>query len=70
VVVWGAVLSAYGNVIGAGLGAVSGQRGLAPQGPLANWLVFIAFMFGMWSVLIALPVAARGAWQRRGAAGG
>lgn len=70
VVVWGAVLAAYGNVIGATLGALTGQRGLAPQGPAANWLVFLAFMFGMWGVLIALPVAASGAWrQLRDAAG-
>ncbi len=63
-VLWGAVLAAWGNLIGAVLGALTGQRGLAPQGPLSNWLVFIAFMFGMWGVLIAVPVAARGAWRR------
>jgi hypothetical protein len=64
VVVWGAVLAAYGNTLGAVLGAVVGQRGLAPQGPPSNWLVFIAFMFGMWGVLIAVPVAAKGVWNR------
>jgi hypothetical protein len=64
VVVWGAVLAAYGNTLGALLGALVGQRGLAPQGPLTNWLVFIGFMFGMWGVLIAVPVAAKGAWNR------
>jgi len=26
--------------------------------------VFVAFMFGMWGVLIAVPVAAGGAWRR------
>lgn len=68
VVVWGAVLAAYGNVLGALLGAVSGFRGLAPEGPLANWIVFVAFMFGMWGVLIAVPVAAFGVlgWLRSG----
>lgn len=68
VVVWGAVLAAWGNVVGATLGALTGQRGLAPQGPAANWLVFVAFMFGMWGVLIAVPVAAAAAWRgaRRG----
>jgi len=73
VVTWGAVLAAYGNIVGAGLGAVLGHRGLAPEGPLANGLVFVAFMFGMWGVLIAVPVAAVGAWKRRrdpGCAGG
>jgi hypothetical protein len=63
-IVWGAVLAAYGNVIGAALGAMTGARGLAPEGPLANWLVFVGFMFGMWGVLIAVPVAAFGAWKR------
>jgi hypothetical protein len=66
IVVWGAILAGWGNVLGAALGAITGQRGLAPEGPLANWLVFIAFMFGMWGVLIAVPVAAHGvlAWRR------
>ena len=70
VVVWGAVLAAYGNTIGATLGAITGERGLAPQGPAANWLVFLAFMFGMWGVLIAVPVAASGAWRQWRADGG
>jgi hypothetical protein len=66
IVVWGAILAAWGNVIGAMIGALTGYRGLAPEGPLANWLVFLAFMFGMWGVLLAVPVAAAGvlAWRR------
>ena len=68
VVVWGAVLAAYGNVVGALLGALTGRRGLAPEGPLANWLVFVAFMFGMWGLLIAVPLAAKGAWTQLRAA--
>lgn len=66
IVRWGAILAAWGNVIGAVIGAVSGYRGLAPEGPLANWLVFVAFMFGMWGVLLAVPIAAAGvlAWHR------
>ena len=63
-VVWGAVLAAYGNAIGGLLGALLGHRGLAPEGPLANWVVFVAFMFGMWGLLVAVPVAAGGAWRR------
>ena len=63
-VVWGAIAAAYGNTIGGILGAVVGQRGLAPEGPLANWAVFVAFMFGMWGFLIAVPAAASGAWNR------
>jgi hypothetical protein len=66
IVVWGAILAAWGNVIGAAIGALTGYRGLAPQGPFANWVVFVAFMFGMWGVLLAVPVAAAGvlAWRR------
>ena len=69
VVQWGVVLAAWGNTIGAILGALTGQRGLAPQGPAANWLVFIAFMFGMWGVLIAVPTAAAAAWRQMGSRG-
>jgi len=66
IVVWGATLAAWGNIVGAALGAVTGYRGLAPEGPLGNWLVFVAFMFGMWGVLLAVPAAALGvvAWRR------
>ena len=64
IVVWGAALAAYGNTIGGILGAILGYRGLAPEGPLGNWVVFVAFMFGMWGVLIAVPLAAVGAWRR------
>lgn len=70
VVAWGAVLAAYGNVAGATIGALTGQRGLAPQGPAANWVVFVCFMFGMWGVLVAVPVAAAGAWRQLRAADG
>lgn len=63
-VLWAAVLAGYGNTLGAMIGAATGYRGLAPEGPAANWVVFGAFMFGMWGVLIAVPVAAVGAWKR------
>ena len=63
-VLWGVVLAAWGNVLGATFGAITGTRGLAPEGPLANAIVFVGFMFGMWGVLIAVPVAARGVWNR------
>jgi hypothetical protein len=63
IVVWGAVVAAYGNALGGLLGALLGHRGLAPEGPLGNWVVFAAFMFGMWGLLIAVPVAIGGAWR-------
>jgi hypothetical protein len=66
---WAVIAAAYGNVVGAGLGALVGERGLAPTGPVGNAGVFTAFMFGMWGVLIGVPLAAFGAWQGlRGAA--
>lgn len=66
IVLRGPILAAWGNIGGAVIGALTGYRGLAPQGPLANWLVFTAFMFGMWGVLVAIPVAVAGvlAWHR------
>jgi hypothetical protein len=62
VMVWGVVLAAWGNLLGATLGALVGERGLEPRGPVANAAVFTAFMFGMWGVLFGVPIVARGAW--------
>lgn len=36
VMTWAVVAAAYGNVLGAGLGAFVGERGLAPTGPRAT----------------------------------
>jgi cytochrome bd-type quinol oxidase subunit 2 len=57
----GALATGYGNVVAATLAAVSGSRGLAPGGPLANWAVFALFSVAIVGVLVALILAVRGA---------
>ncbi|HEY8120470.1 MAG TPA: hypothetical protein VII78_04075 [Myxococcota bacterium] len=56
-----ALATGYGNVLAAALGAASGARGLAPGGPLANWLVFALFSVAIAGVLAALALALVGA---------
>lgn len=57
----GALATGYGNVLAAALAAASGERGLAPGGPLANWVVYALFLAGVVGVLAALWIALRGA---------
>jgi hypothetical protein len=58
------IAAAYGNVAGATLGAVAGERGLAPEGPLANFAVYALFMVAVVAVLVGLALAAIGAFRR------
>lgn len=57
----GALATGYGNVVAATIGALSGSRGLAPGGPLANWAVFGLFSVAIVGVLAALGLAVLGA---------
>jgi hypothetical protein len=57
----GALAAGYGNGVAAALAALSGQRGLAPGGPLANWLVFALFSVAIAGVVVALALAGLGA---------
>ena len=57
------VITAYGNVAGAVLGAATGERGLSPAGPLANFLVFALFSAAIVAVFVALGLAAAGAFR-------
>ncbi len=57
----GALATGYGNVLAATIGALGGARGLAPGGPLANWLVFGGFTVAVVGVLAALALAIVGA---------
>ncbi len=61
---WSLIVAAYGNVMGATLGAVAGERGLAPEGPLANLAVYALFMVAVVAVLAGLCLAAIGAFRR------
>jgi hypothetical protein len=60
---WALVATAYGNVAGAALGAATGERGLAPAGPLANFLVFALFTVAIVAVFVGLGLAAAGAFR-------
>jgi hypothetical protein len=61
---WSLIVTAYGNVIAAALGAASGERGLAPAGPVANFVVYAMFMAAVVAVLFAIGLAALGAFRR------
>jgi hypothetical protein len=61
---WTLIVTAYGNVAGATLGAAAGERGLAPEGPLANFAVYALFMVAVAAVLVAISLAAWGAFRR------
>ncbi len=54
------VLAGYGNVIASIVGALSGERGLAPGGSGANWFVFLLFMAAVLAVFVAMGMTAWG----------
>src|SRR5262245_32368150 len=55
---WTLIVTAYGNVIGATLGAAAGERGLSPEGPAANFAVYLIFTAAVIAVLAGLVLAA------------
>jgi hypothetical protein len=57
----GALAAGYGNVLAASLGAATRVRGLVPEGPLANWIVYVGFVVAIGGVVLALAIAALGA---------
>jgi hypothetical protein len=61
---WTLIVTAYGNWLGATLGAAAGERGLAPEGPLANFAVYTLFMVAVVAVLVGLSLAAYGAFRK------
>ena len=60
---WALIVTAYGNLAGAALGAASGERGLSPAGPAANFAVYLLFMVAVVAVLGGLLLAAVGAFR-------
>jgi len=64
---WTLVVTAYGNWLGATLGAAAGERGLTPEGPAANFAVYVLFMVAVAAVLFGLSLAVYGAFRRSGA---
>lgn len=69
VMTWSFILMAYGNVVAAVIGAVTGQRGLEFAGPVSNMLVFTLFMIAVVLVLLALALLAYGSRPGTGGLG-
>ena len=59
------VLAGYANVLASIVGASTGHRGLAAEGPIANFVVFALFSVAIVGVFLGLGLAALGA--QRGA---
>lgn len=64
-VFWGLFAAGYGNVVASIVGATSGVRGLSPEGPAANAVVFALFTVAIAGVLLGLGLAALGALRTR-----
>jgi hypothetical protein len=58
---WGLIITGYGNIIASVVGAATENRGLLPEGPAANWVVFILFTAGVVMVIVSLALVAYGA---------
>ena len=61
------LVAGYGNIVAAVAAASFGVRGLSPEGPAANFAVFVVFTAAVFGVLIGLGVVAVGAWRSRAA---
>lgn len=61
---WALGAMAYGNIVGAMLAAGLGHRGLAPEGPVGNWIPFSVFGVAMVGTFVAVPLVGWGAWRR------
>lgn len=61
---WTLIVTAYGNWAGATLGAAAGERGLSPEGPAANFAVYLLFTGAVVAVLVGLSLAALGAFRK------
>jgi len=60
---WALILTAYGNVIASAIGAAVGERGLSPEPPLANLVVYAGFIAAVVAVLFAIGLAVRAAFR-------
>ena len=63
---WSLIVTAYGNVVAAALGATVGVRGLAPWGSISNTVVYLLFMAAVVGVLVAMGLVAMGARRSTG----
>jgi hypothetical protein len=62
-IVWPLIAAGYGAIVGLGLGAASGYRGLTPDGPPLNLIAFAGNMVVAIGSLAALPLLI---WATRG----
>jgi len=58
---WSLIVTAWGNVVAAVIGATLGVRGLTPGGSLGNTIVYALFMIAVVGILVALVLVAIGA---------
>jgi len=58
---WSLIVMAYGNVVASTIGATFGVRGLSPQGPAVNLLVYVLFMVAVVAIFVAMGLVAWGA---------
>ena len=65
VLAWALIVTGYGNVVAATIGATFAVRGLAPGGSFSNTLVYTLFMVAVFGVLVALGLVVFGARGRR-----
>jgi hypothetical protein len=68
VLLWALVVTGYGNVVAATIGAVFAVRGLVPGGSFSNTLVYLLFLVAVVAVLVALGLVLHGARRRSGEA--
>ena len=61
ILAWSLIVTAWGNVVAAVIGATLGVRGLAPGGSPGNTLVYMLFMIAVVGVLVALVLVVIGA---------
>lgn len=60
-VVWGLILTAWGNMVASFIAPLFGVRGLEAGGGVANTVVFALFMVAVVAVIAAMALVARGA---------
>jgi hypothetical protein len=66
----GLLVAGYGNVVAACIAAAAGVRGLAPECPAANLVVFALFTAAILGIFAALGIGIVGAWRRAARAAG
>ncbi len=62
-IAWLLVAVGYGAIVGLGIGAVAGVRGLEPSGPPLNFIAFLGNIVVGAGTLVALPLLI---WSTRG----